>query len=233
MNGDLERQIAGVSILNDPVRRALFHYISEQADAVSREQAAEAVGIQKTLAAFHLEKLTEQGLLQVEFRRMTGRSGPGAGRPAKLYQRSELELDVSLPPREYDLAARLLAEAIVASEASGRFVREELEVASHDFGRGVGTQALRIAGARSSKAKRREALMGTLRDHGFEPRVTGQDIVLSNCPFHLLAQEHTELVCGMNLHLMAGLRAGLDVALQPRLEPTVGQCCVKFCTPTD
>jgi predicted ArsR family transcriptional regulator len=231
MSGPLEAQVAGVAALNDPIRRSLYLFVSNSADPVSREQAATAVGIQRALAAFHLDKLAEQGLLDVEFRRLTGRTGPGAGRPAKLYRRSDLQIDVSLPPRKYDLAGRVLAEAIEAAESTGNPIRVELERVSYEIGRSLGEDVVERAGKRASKAKQRRALLDTLEDHGFEPRVRGHDVVLANCPFHTLAQQFTDLVCGMNLRLLEGVRSALpldDVELQPRLEPEPGQCCVKF-----
>jgi predicted ArsR family transcriptional regulator len=232
MTGSFEEQVAGVAALNDPVRRALYLFVSNSAEAVSREQAGAAVGVQKALAAFHLDKLAEEGLLEFEFKRLSGRTGPGAGRPAKLYRRSERQIDVSLPPREYDLAGTLLAGAIHAAEASGRPVRAELERSAFEFGRTMGEQAAAVAGRRASKAKQRQALLDVLRQYGFEPRQAGRDIVLANCPFHALSQQFTDLVCGMNLHLLEGVRSALDVGdkeLRPRLEPEPGQCCVKFC----
>jgi predicted ArsR family transcriptional regulator len=233
MTGTFEAQVAGVAALHDPVRRALYLFVANSTEAVSREQAATAVGVQKALAAFHLDKLAEEGLLEFEFRRLTGRTGPGAGRPAKLYRRSERQIEVSLPRREYDLAGLLLAGAIDAAERSGRTVRAELERASFELGRTLGEQARAHAGARASKRKQREALLDVLRGHGFEPRIVGDDIVLANCPFHALAQQFRELVCGMNLHLLEGVRSALDVGdrlLKPRLDPEPGQCCVKFCS---
>jgi predicted ArsR family transcriptional regulator len=229
---DLESQVAGVAALHDPVRRALYLFVVNSDGPVSRDQAAAGVDVQRSLAAFHLDKLAEEGLLDVEFRRLTGRTGPGAGRPAKLYRRSERQIAVSLPPREYDLAGALLAEAIAASERSGRPVRNELERASRRLGAELGAEAVERAGRRPSKAKKRDALVAVLRDRGFEPRLVGDEIVLANCPFHALAQQYTDLVCGMNLHLMQGVRSVLDVgerSLVPRLEPEPGQCCVKFC----
>src|SRR3954468_24384776 len=207
MTGDFEQQVAGVAALNDPVRRSLYVFICISTEPVSREQAAASVGVQKALAAFHLDKLADEGLLDFEFRRRSGRSGPGAGRPAKLYRRSERQIDISLPRREYDLAAHLLAEAIATAETSGRDVRTELAEAPCAFGRTMGQQAMDAAGHRASKAKQRLALLEVLRGHGFEPREAGRDIVLANCPFHSLAQQFTDLVCGMNLQLMEGVRS--------------------------
>jgi predicted ArsR family transcriptional regulator len=232
MTGDFDEQVAGVAVLNDPIRRALYRFVVQSAESVSREQAAAAIGVQKALAAFHLDKLAEEGLLEFEFRRLTGRTGPGAGRPAKLYRRSSRQIDITLPPREYDLAGLLLAGAIDAAESSGNTVRDELETRAYAFGRTMGERAMARAGSRASKAKQREALLEVLREHGFEPRGVNGDVVLANCPFHALAQKFTELVCGMNLHLLEGVRSVLAVGdrdLQPRLEPEPGQCCVKFC----
>lgn len=222
--------VAGIALLDDPVRRSLYQFVAASPEAVGRDAAAEAVGIQRALAAFHLDKLAAEGLLEVEFRRLTGRTGPGAGRPAKLYRRSDREIDVSLPPREYDLAAHLLAAAIDAAGQRGD-VRTTLERVAFDFGRELGSAAEGRAGTRASMARRREAVMDVLREHGFEPRMADGQMVLANCPFHSLARRFTALVCGMNLHLMRGLRSQLhlrDDLLQPRIEPQEGLCCVRF-----
>jgi predicted ArsR family transcriptional regulator len=227
-----DTQVAGVAALRDPVRRSLYLFVANSPEPVGRDEAAAAVQVQRSLAAFHLDKLAEEGLLEFEFRRLSGRTGPGAGRPAKLYRRSERQIDVSLPPREYDLAGLLLAGAIAAAEASGRGVRDELERASFAFGRSLGEQAVDRADTRRARGAQRDALLTVLREHGFEPRAVGDDVVLANCPFHALAERFTDLVCGMNLRLLEGVRSVLHLQgeeLEPRLEPEPGQCCVKFC----
>src|SRR2546423_55622 len=109
---DVASQISAIAALNEPIRRALYAYVLEQPGPVGRDEAAEAVGITRELAAFHLDKLLEEGLLDVEYRRLSGRSGPGAGRPAKLYHPSRRQVQVILPGRHYELAARLMAEAL-------------------------------------------------------------------------------------------------------------------------
>ncbi len=233
MNADFERQLASVASLKDPVRRALYGFVARNDDAVSRDQAAAAVGVQRSLAAFHLDKLTEEGLLEVEFRRLSGISGPGAGRPAKLYRRSTRQIAVSLPPRTYDLAGRLLAEAIERSQQTGDAASTELGRAAFEFGRRVGEAAVGAAPRRAGRARQRELIVEALREHGFEPKIVGRDVVLANCPFHELARGHTELVCGMNLRLLEGMRSAVslnDDELVPRLEPEPGQCCVKLCS---
>lgn len=226
-----ERDVSGIAMLNDPIRRLLYQFVASSSSSVSRDKAAEAVGVQRTLAAFHLDKLAEEGLLEVEFKRLTGRTGPGAGRPSKLYRRSSREIEVSLPPREYDLAAHLLAAAIDGASGKRSDVRASLEQVSRDFGRRLGADAEQRSGTRPSAARRREVMLAVLRENGFEPRMVAGDVVLGNCPFHSLSQRFTELVCGMNLHLMEGLRSGLGLkpgTLEPRPEPEVGMCCVRF-----
>ena len=230
MSDAFDEQVDGVAVLADPVRRALYRFVVGQPDAVGREQAADAVGVQRALAAFHLDKLADQGLLEVEFRRLTGRTGPGAGRPAKLYRRSAREIDLSLPPREYDLAAGLLAEAIEAA-GDGGDVRKALSRAARSLGQELGRAADARAGARPSARRRREALVAVLTEHGFEPRELDGELVLANCPFHALARQFTDLVCGMNLELLRGVRSAMsldDATLRPRLEPVPGYCCVRF-----
>src|SRR5439155_17253472 len=113
MHGDdFDEDIAGVASLAEPQRRALYRFVVSRGDAVSKDEAAAAMGVARSVAAFHLDRLVADGLLTTEFRRLTGRQGPGAGRPAKLYRRAEREVAVSLPARQYDLAAALLAAAV-------------------------------------------------------------------------------------------------------------------------
>jgi len=223
-SADLASQISAIAALNDPVRRALYTYIIQQPEAVGREEAAQAVGISRVLAAFHLDKLMEEGLLEVEFRRISGRSGPGAGRPAKLYRPSGRQVQVALPERRYDLAADLLAQAI---EAPGGDPARALDEVARQFGETLGTEARRELGRRPSAGRLLETACEVLREQGFEPIRTGTAIRLRNCPFDALAKDHTQLVCGMNLALAEGLLAGLEAeGIDVRLDPEPGTCCV-------
>src|SRR5512141_2158384 len=95
----VERQLAGLAVLSEPARRALYVYVADRQADVGRDEAARAVGVSRSLAGFHLDRLVEEGLLEASFRRLSGRTGPGAGRPAKVYRRSRRQLEVSLPPR--------------------------------------------------------------------------------------------------------------------------------------
>ena len=217
------RDLVSVSSLDDPVRGRLYEFVSGQSEPVGRDAAAAAVGIGRALAVYHLDKLVESGLLTASYRRPPGRSGPGAGRPAKVYTRSGREFAVSVPPREYELAARLLVDA-VESDHSGHS-----QAALGDAARQLGTKLGEdFRGSVASGSPARQDLENLLSEHGFEPG-PGQDgvIRLRNCPFHHLAQQHRDVICGMNLALIQGVVAGLRLRdLRPALDPKPGHCCV-------
>jgi len=195
--------------------------VCAQAAPVGRDDVAGALDVPRRTAAFHLDRLAEQGLLAVTFARRSGRSGPGSGRPAKLYQRSAREVSVSLPPRHYDLAGRLLAGAMVEAQESGELPREVLDRRARDLGR---TWVSEQPGPGDLGF-----LVDLLEDNGYEPQVAAGDVMLRNCPFHALAQEHTELVCGMNLHLIEGVLDGLGTTgLRAHLDPGPSRCCVRL-----
>jgi predicted ArsR family transcriptional regulator len=209
--------LASVSSLDDPVRRRLYEVVARRTEPVCRDEAADATGIGRALAVYHLDKLVEAGLLTATYARPAGRTGPGAGRPAKLYARSDREFAVTVPPREYELAARLLAQ-VVEADTSGRS-RVALLDAARRLGAELGSR-FRTAGA--------DDLETMLARHGYEPqRDDAGTIRLRNCPFHQLAEQHRDMVCGMNLGLIEGLVAGLDVPeARPSLDPSPGHCCV-------
>lgn len=205
--------ISTLAVLDEPTRRLLYDYVARAGAPVGRDEAASATGVSRPTAAFHLDRLADEGLLAVVHRRLTGRTGPGAGRPAKLYFRADREVEVSLPARRYQLAGELLAAAVEDADATGRPVREALAAQAHEAGRALG----RTAGGTDP----------VLEAQGFEPRPHEEAVRLANCPFHHLAEQHTELVCGMNLHLIQGLVDGLGCAeYEAALDPGPDRCCV-------
>jgi predicted ArsR family transcriptional regulator len=203
-----------LATLQDPVRRRLYEYVRGRGEPVGREQAAEAVGIGRSLAAYHLDKLADHGLLRTSYRRPTGRTGPGAGRPAKLYAPIEDEVAVSFPARDYEFAARLMADAAEADTGGSG------AAALHEVARARGREL-----GRTLQGK---ALEAALRERGYEPFEDEDGVLrLRNCPFHRLAAEHRDLVCGMNHAFLGGLLEGLERDdLEGRLEPQPGRCCV-------
>jgi len=201
-------------VLGDPVRRGLYRHVTGTPGEVGRDAAAEAAGISRSLAAFHLDKLVEAGLLEVCFRRLSGRSGPGAGRPSKMYRRAEGERAVSVPPRSYDTVSRLLAEVVERAGLDG-----ELQAAAKAAWEAEG-------GAADSGADPVEAL----RERGYEPFWDGGTLRLNNCPFHALADQFPALVCGMNLAGIKGLLEGLPEGRSWRaaMDPLPRGCCVSL-----
>jgi predicted ArsR family transcriptional regulator len=222
------RDVDAIALLAEPARRALYDWVVAAGRPVSRDEAAAGAGVSRALAAFHLDRLVEAELLTPEYRRLTGRTGPGAGRPAKLYARAPAEVAVSLPDRSYEVAAKVFADAL--SELAASLPPDAVTSSARALGEDVGTEARRKAGARPGARRRREALLATLSERGYEPReMEDGEIRLGNCPFHALVEEHRPLVCGMNLALAEGVVAGLgDDRVQPRLDPQPGSCCVAF-----
>jgi predicted ArsR family transcriptional regulator len=217
--------IAAVAVLGDGLRRALYDYVAGRGVPVGRDEAAEAVGVKRPLAAYHLDRLARGGLLDVHFERPDGRGGPGAGRPAKLYRRSRAEIAVTLPSRRYDLAADLLAAAVDDSGPSAvAAVAARAAAAGDEL-----ASRLTDGAVRSDPDTARAAMTTVLAERGYEPYDEGGAIRLRNCPFHHLAQAHTALVCGMNLSLLRAAASRCAVLpVTPVADPRPGECCVAF-----
>ncbi|MDQ3904454.1 MAG: helix-turn-helix domain-containing protein [Actinomycetota bacterium] len=221
-----EDQISAVAALDEPTRRRLYNYVLRQSEPVSRDDAAMALGLPRSTVGFHLDRLVEQRLLDSGYQRLTGRSGPGAGRPAKLYSRSSHQVTVSMPPRCYELAGQLLSNALAHAERSKQSPRAILNERAYEMGKALGETARSATGSHNNTLK---AALRLLEDNGFQPRIEDNDVILGNCPFHTLAQDHKELICGMNLRLLNGVVDGLapdELTAQLRGTPT--QCCVRL-----
>src|SRR4051794_25959242 len=200
MSDDFAADVASVAALGEPVRRALYRYVVAQDEPVSREKAAAGTGVAHHVAKFNLDRLVTDGLLDVEYRRPPGRGGPGAGRPAKLYRRAAREIAVSVPERRYDLAGRVMAEAITVAGRDRVPGADAVRVAARDTGRHLGAGA-----ADDQPGPARDRVSRVLAGQGYEPRTVDGEIVLANCPFHRLAADYTELVCEMNRDLVGGV----------------------------
>lgn len=220
-----ETEIRSIAALAEPTRRGLFGYVSTRPHPVSRDEAAAAIGISRPLAAFHLDQLAEVGLLSTEYRRLTGRSGPGAGRPAKLYRVSPTGIQVSIPPRRHGLLASWLARALSASPVDD--ARRTLRGLADACGQELGRTALKATGRRRSRRSRIEAGMQLLEGEGFAPRMEGRSVLLGNCPFQPIAASYESLVCAeMNQTLMRGFAGVLKAGLVASFEPGADGCCV-------
>lgn len=197
--------VDAIGLLHEPVRRAVYEYVAAQSGPVGRDAVAGAVGIGRTLAAFHLDKLADAGLLTVSFARRAGRTG----RPAKLYRRADDELAVSVPPRQYRLLAGALAEALEETGADA------------------------VACAAAHRRGRAQPFAGDPVEHlealGYQPFLDGPAVRLRNCPFGAVADEFPPLVCGMNLALVRGMLAGAGLPeSDAELDPLPEGCCVRL-----
>jgi len=218
------QDIGGVALLAEPTRRRLYDLVRSKGVAMGRDEAARHLGISRGLAAFHLDRLAGAGLLEIEYRRISGKTGRGAGRPAKLYRVSERQVSVSLPPTRYDLAGEILARSI---EEGGRTDRgaQSVRRAAADRGREIGREMGPSVGGRSPLRRAERALAELV----FEPEARGGVVRLGTCPFPSLSRQSPDLVCSLNLALLGGLVAGLEAAgvvAEPDPEPT--RCCVQL-----
>jgi len=224
MGEPMKDKLEQLTSLAIPVRRDLYEFVIRQDHEVSRDQASKAVKISRALAAFHLDRLVADGLLDAIYRRASGRSGPGAGRPSKLYKRSTQPVVFTAPPQNYALLA-----GIFAASAGSKRSKEGAEDEARRRGLEIGTEARKRAG----KAPTDRALVGrladVLRENGFEPVRKGGELRLRNCPFDALANDYRDLVCGMNFAMQRGILEGLRARrIVAKFEPTPGACCVAF-----
>jgi predicted ArsR family transcriptional regulator len=223
-------RIAAIGLLAEPNRQRLYDFVVQGDEPIGRDDAAAALGMSRELAAFHLERLVDAGLLETENRRRGGRSGPGAGRPAKLYRRAGRDIALSLPPRRYDLAADLMATTLAGFDA--QVGAGALATVAHDRGAATGMKARGSAGPRPGRRRSLTALIKTLTGAGFEPVVEmpGGTVRLRNCPYDALVTEHRDLTCGMNLAWAQGVVDGSGTQATVELDPAPGRCCVTFHT---
>lgn len=218
--------ISGLAALDLPLRRRLYQLLVERRDWVGRDEAAAETAVARSMAAFHLDKLAESGLVEVTYERPPGRGGPGAGRPAKKYRRSRQETALCLPPRRYDVAAAILADTVerlgtgVALDVA---LTEAARRASDDI---VASSTIEGAGEVPTVTR----LTGILTQVGYEPFVEDGAVVMANCPFHRLVQRHRDLVCSINLVFIDGLieATSLTSTVRAQISPAAGRCCVRI-----
>ncbi|WP_448005605.1 helix-turn-helix transcriptional regulator [Agromyces bauzanensis] len=210
-----ERRVSAVSALADPLRRRVYDVVARSPEPLGHDAVATTLGVPRSTAAFHLNRLAAEGLLDVEFRRHGERTGPGQGRPAKVYRRTDAELAVELPRRLYELAGRIMAEAIAATADDDAPVMDSLRAAAASTG-------ARLAEASAD-------LDDALSRLGMEPTADGSDVVLGTCPFHGLARENPAIVCALNHSLVCGMAEAVgDDPDRVRLDPGAGRCCVRI-----
>jgi predicted ArsR family transcriptional regulator len=220
-----------LATLSDPRRRDVYEYVAGALGPVTRDQVSEALGMTRSLAAFHLDKLADIGLLDVSFARSPDRpAGRGAGRPSKRYQLSDLDVGISIPPRRYDIVGRILARAIGTDGPEG----DPWETARQE-GRRLGEGYLE--GRPAPQGTLTAQVEQVLADTGYAPLADGTHLRLRNCPFHSVADAMPDLVCSVNHGFLTGVLEGLGADARMSATPTDsrerGCCCVEVDTGPD
>ena len=219
--------VAAIAALDDDVRRALYEHVRDTGAPVSREDAAQAVGISRKLAAFHLDKLVELGLLRSGFGDATQRR---VGRAPRLYEPAEQDIAVRVPERSPELLAEVLVDAVTTERTDERAGEAVLRVA-RERGREVGAaERARVRGGRIGAERALATGQDLLARQGFEPYREGGAVRLRNCPFHPMAARAPDLVCGLNQAYLAGVVEGLGAGdrVVADLVPRAGECCVEL-----
>jgi predicted ArsR family transcriptional regulator len=201
--------------LGEETRHRVYLTVQAAGRPLSRLEVAKAVGIRGRLAAFHLDKLADEGFLDVHYARPEERrGGPGAGRPAKQYRPSGIEIDLTIPPRRTDLAARILALTFEQLGPQGTHRDALLEQAT-----ACGRHLARVG---------RGDLVERLTELGYDP-VTAPDgtVQMRNCPFHPVVEVARGTTCSMNLAVISALASAKAASrYEVVLEPAGGRCCV-------
>jgi predicted ArsR family transcriptional regulator len=217
-----------VTALVDPVRRALYAYVRSQDHPVTREEAADAQEISRNLAAFHLDKLVDAGLLDARYEAPEDQPR-GRGRTPKVYEPAGQTVNLTIPQRQYELIAAILADAVATrpDDAANAARRQ-----AHARGVHYGRVSAGAAGSRTSAGSDVEEALAAL---GFEPCRSGGKVILRNCPFHSIAGQHPELVCALNHAFVVGVIHGVaaDDMVTSHLVPHPDACCVELRSKVD
>jgi predicted ArsR family transcriptional regulator len=217
----IERELEILAALREPTRLRLYRLVERSPMPVSRDEAAAAIGISRSLAAFHLDRLVKLRLLSAKYRRLSGRTGPGAGRPSKLYQRSAHLVQLSLPHRDHELLARAL------SQAFGSSLTDLVDIEpAREAGRSLGKRARRRLRGPASPERILACVQDMLDGLGFDPyRPSATEIRFRNCPFAPLSRLFSPLVCGVAMSLTTGVAEGVGDELGVTREYRAAVCC--------
>ena len=225
-NEAFDQQIADLAgTLGDATRRGIYVTVRESTEPVTASQISEMFDIHANVARHHLDRLVSDEYLQVTRKRPSGRTGPGAGRPAKHYEPTRKNVSVQFPARRYDLLAELLLRVIeriapdnaaeVADEIGREYGRELAAEIGFPEDSGYDTAAIAVA----------SALMGV----GFEveARPDDHELVTRFCPFGESAKNHPAIVCQLDQGLVTGLLEGtkqIPVAIVNAHSTEEGDC---------
>lgn len=230
MTGADGRTWLAVATLVDHGRRSLYAYVRGQDHPVTRDEAAGATSMSHSLAAFHLDKLVEAGLLRARYEAPAGQPR-GPGRTPKVYEATEDGIALTIPERRYAMVGEILATAVAEAPTDAKAAAV---ACAHERGARLG-DLVRSQPRRATGSDPLDPVVALLDELGFEPAVVPAEdpdspgrLSVRNCPFHALAKCQPELVCSLNVAFVRGLLAGMGtVGLVAELAPRPGHCCVE------
>src|SRR3954467_7072109 len=158
--------LAAVAALADELRRRMYEFIRQARRPVSREEAAARVGISRKLAAFHLDKLAEVGLLRSSFAPAGGIRK--VGRTPKVYEPTAGGVHVSIPERHHDLLAGILVDAVLAEDGTRTAREAAAEIARTEGARIGAAERARLRPGRLGVERALTLITTLLAGHGFE-----------------------------------------------------------------
>ena len=223
----LDRTLSDLtSTLGDPTRRSIYLTVRESADPVTAAQIAAEFDIHANVARHHLDRLADEGYLEITRKRPEGKNGPGAGRPAKCYTSTDKEIELQFPARRYDLLADLLIRVVQKLEP------ERAPEIAAEVGREYGMElagTLQLPDAASFDSVL-AVVQQAMVDVGFavDTNTGNRQLLMSHCPFGRTAFDHPEVVCSLDRGIVNGLMEALhhvtDTVTAPK--ETWGEGCV-------
>ena len=222
----LDRSIGDLTAaLGDPTRRGIYLAVRQSPEPVTSARIAELFTIHPNVARHHLDRLAEDGYLRVTHQRRNGRTGPGAGRPAKCFEATSKSISLH-PGRRYDLLVELLVRVLdrVKSEGIGLIAEQVGRDYGRDIAQSIGTP--QDPGYEAAV----QALVRVMGGVGFEVSADphGQRLLTSHCPFGEAATGHPEVICSLDRGMVAGIMGALQQDCRPVVIPhtDLDQDCV-------
>jgi predicted ArsR family transcriptional regulator len=203
-----------------PELREALLFVRGRREPVSADDLAGVQHVHRNVARRRLDRLAAAGLLVTRSERRSGRTGPGAGRPARIYAASPETTGIEFPARHYEELVGLLVDALPQRSRSKRL---------HDVGLDLAAGLLRgapIAPARDLRIGV-ERVCDAVGRLGFQASVEAVDeetavIATPTCPLRPLVVKRPETAdvdrgmwCGLIAGGLQDVR-GADVSCETR-----------------
>lgn len=210
--------------LGDPTRRAIYIAVRESPEPLTTSKVAELFDLHPNVARHHLDRLADDGYLQISHHRPAG--GPGAGRPAKCYEATAKEVSVHFAPRRFEMLTEMLLE--VLEDLGPENVAEVAERVGREYGSKLAAEIGAPDDPGYDGAVQAVATAMTGLGFSVDPDVPGQRLLTSHCPFGETATSHPEVICSLDRGIVAGMFGALSFHCDPVVIPhtALGDECV-------